>query len=52
MPSRRSTDARDFAGRWGGASSAMPPRMVRLLHRQIAHLRAGEEPENLVVTGT
>ena len=33
----------------GGDSSAMLPRMVALIQRQIAHLRAGETPENLVV---
>lgn len=31
----------------GGDSSAMLPRMVGLIHRQIAHLKAGEPPENL-----
>lgn len=33
----------------GGDSSAMLPRMAALIRRQIAHLRAGEAPENLVV---
>ncbi len=33
----------------GGASTAMTPRLVALLRRQIAHLVAGEEPENIVV---
>ncbi len=33
----------------GGASSAMGPRMVALIRRQIDHLLAGEEPENVVV---
>jgi phosphoglycerate dehydrogenase-like enzyme len=33
----------------GGDSSAMLPRMVALILRQIAHLRAGEAPENLVL---
>ena len=33
----------------GGDSSAMLPRMVALLKRQIAHLKAGETPENLVL---
>lgn len=33
----------------GGDSSAMLPRMVALIRRQIAHLRAGETPENIVV---
>jgi phosphoglycerate dehydrogenase-like enzyme len=32
----------------GGDSSAMEPRMVALIERQIAHLRAGESPENLI----
>lgn len=31
----------------GGDSSAMLPRMAGLIRRQIAHLRAGERPENL-----
>lgn len=33
----------------GGASSAMHPRMAALVRRQIEHLRAGEEPENIVI---
>ncbi|QIK63539.1 2-hydroxyacid dehydrogenase [Leucobacter viscericola] len=33
----------------GGDSSAMLPRMVSLIRRQIAHLQAGERPENLVL---
>ncbi|MFC6356499.1 2-hydroxyacid dehydrogenase [Luethyella okanaganae] len=33
----------------GGASTAMMPRMGRLLRRQIDHLLAGEEPENVVL---
>ncbi|SEB45802.1 Phosphoglycerate dehydrogenase [Paramicrobacterium humi] len=33
----------------GGASTAMMPRMARLLRRQIDHLLAGEEPENVVI---
>lgn len=33
----------------GGASSAMLPRMAGLIRRQIEHLRAGEQPENLIV---
>lgn len=33
----------------GGASSAMKPRVVALLRRQIAHLLAGEPPENIVI---
>lgn len=33
----------------GGASSAMRPRLAALLRRQIAHLRAGEEYENVVL---
>ncbi|WP_125100485.1 2-hydroxyacid dehydrogenase [Leucobacter chromiireducens] len=33
----------------GGDSSAMLPRMVSLIKRQIAHLQAGETPENLVL---
>lgn len=33
----------------GGDSTAMLPRMVALIRRQIAHLRAGEAPENLVM---
>lgn len=33
----------------GGDSSAMMPRMTALIRRQIAHLRAGETPENIVL---
>ncbi|MBF4570675.1 2-hydroxyacid dehydrogenase [Plantibacter sp. VKM Ac-2880] len=33
----------------GGATSAMLPRMARLLRRQIEHLQAGEVPENIVL---
>ncbi|GAA1592186.1 2-hydroxyacid dehydrogenase [Leucobacter chromiireducens] len=33
----------------GGDSTAMLPRMVALIRRQIAHLQAGEAPENLVL---
>lgn len=33
----------------GGDSTAMLPRMVALIRRQIEHLRAGEAPENLVI---
>ncbi len=33
----------------GGASSAMRPRIAALIRRQIAHLRAGEPPENVVI---
>lgn len=33
----------------GGATSAMLPRMARLVRRQIDHLLAGEEPENIVL---
>ena len=33
----------------GGASSAMKPRVVALLRRQIAHLLVGETPENIVI---
>jgi phosphoglycerate dehydrogenase-like enzyme len=33
----------------GGATTAMLPRMARLLRRQIEHLQAGEEPENIVL---
>ena len=33
----------------GGDSEAMHPRIVRLIKRQIAHLLAGETPENLVL---
>lgn len=32
----------------GGDSSAMMPRMASLIRRQIAHVRAGERPENLI----
>lgn len=32
----------------GGDSTAMQPRMVALIRRQIEHLRAGETPENLI----
>lgn len=32
----------------GGDSTAMMPRMARLIWRQIEHLKAGETPENLV----
>lgn len=32
----------------GGASSAMHPRVAALVRRQIGHLLAGEEPENIV----
>lgn len=35
----------------GGYSSAFEPGMRALLHRQFAHLAAGEEPENIVVRG-
>lgn len=35
----------------GGASTAMMPRMSALIRRQIEHLRAGEQPENLVDLG-
>jgi phosphoglycerate dehydrogenase-like enzyme len=35
----------------GGASSAMRPRLVRLLRRQIDLLRAGEPPVNVVLGG-
>lgn len=35
----------------GGASSAMQPRVRALIRRQIAHLLAGEEPENIVIDG-
>lgn len=34
----------------GGASSAMLPRMVRLVHRQIGLMMAGEPPVNVVLT--
>ena len=33
----------------GGASSAMRPRIAKLVRRQIDHLLAGEEPENVVI---
>ncbi|WP_454115917.1 2-hydroxyacid dehydrogenase [Microbacterium aurum] len=33
----------------GGASSAMHPRIAALVKRQIAHLLADEEPENIVI---
>ncbi len=33
----------------GGDSSAMLPRMARLIRRQIEHLQRGEHPENLVL---
>ncbi len=33
----------------GGASSAMHPRVAALVRRQIGHLLAGEEPENVVI---
>jgi phosphoglycerate dehydrogenase-like enzyme len=33
----------------GGASGAMLPRMAALIRRQIDHLLAGEEPENIVL---
>lgn len=33
----------------GGASTAMRPRIARLVRRQIEHLRNGEEPENIVL---
>lgn len=33
----------------GGASTAMIPRMARLVRRQIGHLLAGEAPENVVL---
>lgn len=36
----------------GGASSAMLPRMTRLIRRQIERMLAGEPPENLVIQGT
>jgi len=32
----------------GGATTAMQPRIAALVRRQIAHLRADEEPENIV----
>ncbi|MBS1672932.1 MAG: hydroxyacid dehydrogenase [Actinobacteria bacterium] len=37
-----------FTPHVGGASSAMRPRVAALVRRQIAHLLAGEEPENLI----
>ncbi|MCK6079670.1 2-hydroxyacid dehydrogenase [Microbacterium sp. EYE_5] len=33
----------------GGATSAMFPRVERLIRRQIEHLQRGEEPENVVI---
>lgn len=33
----------------GGASTAMRPRIARLVKRQIEHLLRGEEPENIVI---
>lgn len=33
----------------GGATSAMFPRIERLIRRQIEHLQRGEEPENVVI---
>ena len=33
----------------GGVTAALAPRLGRLLQRQIAHLLAGEEPENVVI---
>jgi phosphoglycerate dehydrogenase-like enzyme len=33
----------------GGATSAMRPRVARLVRRQIEHLLRGEEPENIVL---
>jgi len=35
----------------GGASSAMRPRIAALLRRQIGHLVAGEDLENIVIAG-
>jgi phosphoglycerate dehydrogenase-like enzyme len=35
----------------GGASTAMVPRMARLIRRQIGRLQAGEEPVNVVLGG-
>lgn len=35
----------------GGDSTAMLPRVGALVRRQIAHLRAGERPENIVLGG-
>ena len=33
----------------GGATTAMKPRIARLVNEQIARLRAGEEPLNVVL---
>ncbi|MGV9195467.1 2-hydroxyacid dehydrogenase [Microbacterium sp. MC2] len=33
----------------GGATTAMQPRIAALVRRQIGHLRAGREPENVVI---
>jgi len=33
----------------GGATTAMPPRIARLVRRQIEHLVRGEDPENVVL---
>ena len=33
----------------GGATSAMRPRIARLVRRQIEHLLRGEDPENVVL---
>jgi phosphoglycerate dehydrogenase-like enzyme len=33
----------------GGATTAMPPRIARLVRRQIEHLVQGEDPENVVL---
>ena len=38
-----------FTPHVGGASSAMHPRIAALVRRQIDHLLAGEEPENIVI---
>ncbi|MCX2748982.1 hypothetical protein OOZ51_14330 [Arthrobacter sp. MI7-26] len=38
-----------FAVHVGGASSAMFPRMVRLIKKQISLLQAGEAPVNVVL---
>ena len=35
----------------GGTTDATYPRIARLVRRQIEHLLAGEEPENIVVRG-
>lgn len=35
----------------GGITSALSPRLHKLLQRQIRHLLAGEEPENVVLRG-